>query len=290
MESMMKEIGKVFFCFILLTSILFPQQEDFPKLTGPYLGQIPPGNIPELFASGIISKRGSDEWGLAVNENCTEIFFSRGENDKASIYHLERPSGVWTIPRLAEFSGRYNDSHPVFADEGFKLFFGSKRPCFGSKAVLNLWFIEKKNKEWITSQSLGKPFTNQTVHAASVSSDGNIYATGLVVFEKGDSGYKPQHKLLPDISGSQPAVSPDGSYIVFSHRGKDSFGGNDLYVIFKKNDKTWSTAINLGKDINTKSVESSPTISRDGKFIFFSRNGNIWWVSSKIIEEIKSLK
>lgn len=277
------------FCLLLLPATnLFSQQKEFQKLIGPYLGQKPPGNIPELFASGIISKKGSDEWGLAVNENWTEIFFSRSENDKASIYHLERQSGIWTKPKLAEFSGRYDDSHPVFADEGFRLFFGSKRPCPGSKTVLKLWFSEKKNGEWITPQSLGKPFTDQTVHAASVSPDGNIYATGLVVFEKGDFGYKPQHKLLPDISGSQPAISPDGSYIVFSNRGKDGFGGNDLYVIFKKDDKTWDTPINLGKNINTKSVESSPTISRDGKFIFFSRNGDIWWVSSKVIEELRS--
>ena len=277
------------FCLLLLPATnLFSQQREFQKLIGPYLGQKPPGNIPELFASGIISKKGSDEWGLAVNENWTEIFFSRSENDKASIYHLERQSGIWTKPKLAEFSGRYDDSHPVFADEGFRLFFGSKRPCPGSKTVLKLWFSEKKNGEWITPQSLGKPFTDQTVHAASVSPDGNIYATGLVVFEKGDFGYKPQHKLLPDISGSQPAISPDGSYIVFSNRGKDGFGGNDLYVIFKKDDKTWDTPINLGKNINTKSVESSPTISRDGKFIFFSRNGDIWWVSSKVIEELRS--
>ena len=167
------------FCLLLLPATnLFSQQKEFQKLIGPYLGQKPPGNIPELFASGIISKKGSDEWGLAVNENWTEIFFSRSENDKASIYHLERQSGIWTKPKLAEFSGRYDDSHPVFADEGFRLFFGSKRPCPGSKTVLKLWFSEKKNGEWITPQSLGKPFTDQTVHAASVSPDGNIYATG----------------------------------------------------------------------------------------------------------------
>ena len=136
-------------------------------------------------------------------------------------------------------------------------------------------------------QNLGKPLINQKVHAASVSSDGNIYATGLVVFEKDDSGYKSEQKLHPVISGSQPAVSPDGSYIVFSGRGKDSFGGNDLYVIHKKKDNTWTSPKNLGKEINTKNFESSPTISRDGKFLFFSRKGDIWWVSLTTITNLK---
>jgi hypothetical protein len=30
----------------------FSQQRDFPKLTGPYLGQKPPGMMPEVFAPG----------------------------------------------------------------------------------------------------------------------------------------------------------------------------------------------------------------------------------------------
>jgi len=30
-------------------------QYSFPDISGPYLGQVPPGNTPELFAPGIIS-------------------------------------------------------------------------------------------------------------------------------------------------------------------------------------------------------------------------------------------
>lgn len=261
------------------------QKVDSPKLAGSYLGQKPPGSIPEVFAPGTISRNGTDEWGLTVNEDWSEIFFSRGESDKASIYHLERQSGSWTQPEIAKFSGKYNDSHPVFADGGTRLFFGSKRPSPGAKAALGLWCSERRHGAWDAPKTLGRPFTDQNVHAASVSPDGDIYATGLVVFEKEGPGYGLPHKLAPDISGSQPAVSPDGNYIVFSQRGKDSFGGNDLYVIFKGDDKVWSAPTNLGKNINTKSVESSPTISRDGKFVFFSRNGDIWWFSSRAIED-----
>jgi len=85
-------------------------------------------------------------------------------------------------------------------------------------------------------------------------------------------------------------VSPDGSYIVFSNRQRDGFGGTDLYVIFKKSDKSWSTPINLGKYINSEYAESSPTISLDGQFLFFSRKGDIWWISSQVIDNIKAHK
>ena len=40
---------------ILFVSVGHSQQEDFPVLKGPYLGQTPPGIEPEIFAPGLIS-------------------------------------------------------------------------------------------------------------------------------------------------------------------------------------------------------------------------------------------
>jgi len=85
----MKRLLSFFYLLVFIASNLFSQQTDFPKLTGPYLGQKPPGMTPEIFASGIVSLKSFDEWGLAVNVDCTEIFFSRAENDKASVYYTK---------------------------------------------------------------------------------------------------------------------------------------------------------------------------------------------------------
>jgi hypothetical protein len=40
---------------LLLSAIVNAQQTDFPKLTGPYLGQKPPGMTPIIFAPGSVS-------------------------------------------------------------------------------------------------------------------------------------------------------------------------------------------------------------------------------------------
>jgi len=46
----------ILFSFLLVTAITVnAQQADFPKLTGPYLGQKPPGDQPEIFVPGLIS-------------------------------------------------------------------------------------------------------------------------------------------------------------------------------------------------------------------------------------------
>ena len=286
----LKAIHIAFLCSMMFVSWSLAQQDDFPFLRGPYLGQKLPGMTAVIFAAGFVSKRGFDEWGLAVNGDWTEIFFSRAEDDRASIMHTERLADSWSELKVAAFSGQNNDSHPVFSPDGLKLFFGSKRPCPGAKGEFNIWYSEKVNQIWNSPKSLGHPFIDQTVHAPSLSPDGDIYASGLVVFLKKSSGYEGPIKLIPHIAGQQPAVSPDGSYIVFSKRERDGFGGTDLYVSLKESDGCWSLPLNLGKEINTEYVESSPTISLDGRFLFFSRNGDIWWVSTGAIDKVRAHK
>lgn len=64
---------------------------------------------------------------------------------------------------------------------------------------------------------------------------------------------------------------------------------NDLYVSFKEQDGTWAKPINLGDAVNYNINEKNPSITPDGKYMFFGRddeNGkaNIYWVSTKVIE------
>ena len=61
----------------MAASISFSQQTEFPKLTGPYLGQTPPKMIPEVFAPGIVSKVGSHEFAGTFSPDGKEFFFTR---------------------------------------------------------------------------------------------------------------------------------------------------------------------------------------------------------------------
>ena len=49
--------------------------------------------------------------------------------------------------------------------------------------------------------------------------------------------------------------------------------------------------MNMGKDINSGSYDFCPMLSPDVKYLFFTKsangNGEIYWVDSKIIEEIR---
>ena len=67
-------------------------------------------------------------------------------------------------------------------------------------------------------------------------------------------------------------INADGNIFVFAADSYNTKGVEDIYVCFKKEEK-WSEPVNLGGDINTPFQELSPSLSEDGKTIFFSSNG-----------------
>ncbi len=71
-------------------------------------------------------------------------------------------------------------------------------------------------------------------------------------------------------------LSADGNIIIFSAHNRDENNGScDLYVSYKKG-KEWTLPKNLGPNINSKGWQSQPSLSSDGKTLFFSahRSGN----------------
>lgn len=65
------------------------------------------------------------------------------------------------------------------------------------------------------------------------------------------------------------AISADGRKLIFtSCAGRDNFGSCDLYET-RKNGTEWSTPKNLGPFVNTPAWESQPTLSADGRTLYF---------------------
>jgi len=48
----------------------------------------------------IVSVKGSDEYGVAVNENWTEIFFSGNQDEKTSVMQIVWLSNSWSEPNI----------------------------------------------------------------------------------------------------------------------------------------------------------------------------------------------
>ncbi len=58
------------------------------------------------------------------------------------------------------------------------------------------------------------------------------------------------------------------------------------YVSFKDQDGNWGEAIDLS-DHGIKPGARGAYISPDGKYLFFSCDGDIWWVDIQVIEKLR---
>ncbi len=66
------------------------------------------------------------------------------------------------------------------------------------------------------------------------------------------------------------SISGDGKTLVFaSSNQKGGFGGVDLYISVNEGGK-WSKPVNLGKMVNSRYRESEPSLSADGRTIYFT--------------------
>jgi len=72
----------------------------------------------------------------------------------------------------------------------------------------------------------------------------------------------------PDNNEGAMTIAPDGTYLIFTR----CIGGNcDLYISFYINDN-WTRPVNMGEPVNTRFKETQPSISGDGRTIYFASN------------------
>jgi Tol biopolymer transport system component len=259
-----------------------------PVLTGPYLGQAPPGRTPEVFAPGLISF-GFHEHGLTFSRDGTEAYFVTTDVGYSHyvIVRLVMEKDRWSAPTVAPFSGRYRDGVVRFAPDGRKLFFSSHRPLqegTDSRADSDIWMSERAADGWTEPLNLGTPVNTEGVEAQpSVSSNGTLYyqadydqetAYDLYTARLENGRFETPEKLGRGINTehneSAPFISPDGSYLIFQSNRPGGLGSLDLYVSFKLSDGSWGVPVNLGATVNSPAAEFAASVSPDGKYLFFS--------------------
>lgn len=99
----------------------------------------------------------------------------------------------------------------------------------------------------------------------------------------------PEPINLPNINDGAHTISADGRSLFFTRcEDKNGYGGCDIYYSRKINNR-WSAPQNIGKPINTEYRETQPSVSADGRTLYFVSNRpggkgkNDIWVSYKNI-------
>lgn len=119
----------------------------------------------------------------------------------------------------------------------------------------------------------GEYFVYNTTQQKMANNEGNLW-----ISEFSSKGLSNTKKLqIPYFSNKSKhqagSISADGRFIVLSMEGTTSFGVEDLYVMFLREDGTWSGPRNLGYRVNTAFQEYAPFLAPDNETLIFATNG-----------------
>jgi hypothetical protein len=299
----LKKAVFIFGLFMLAAPYVLSQQSDFPELTGPYLGQEPPGELPEAFAPSIIFDENAIHGNIAFSPDGKEIYWvfhppTYGQNPPP-IQFIRLVNSQWTRPGILGFSEEYGVMNISMAPDGKKLFFTSKRPwpsSWGHQPAGNTleayktWYVERSGAGWGDPKPLD-PRINKNLMGVSATNDGTLYTHGIKRIKVKNGQYTEWEQLGPPldvgrITGGNPFISPDETYILFNRKWSGRFGYG-LFISYRTRDDKWTEPINLFEKINAPRGGSQPIVTPDGKYLFYYSGGKFCWLDAGIIEDLK---
>lgn len=266
-----------------------------------YFGQKPPDSIPVIFAPEVVSINGRYEYGISFYPDLKEVYFSANyEGEDPSIYFSKLEVNEWTKPKKLNFTKgkKVGEMHPFVNSNGEMIHF-TAHDAFTlpeHKESVKTWFVKRSGNFWSEAEQLDSPVNNDFVFYSNEAKNGTLYYTNI---SKGKMYYAPKiNDRYPEVydldtRGFHGFISPSQDYLVVNASNMDDKERkSDIYVYFK-NKNGWSKAINLGNKINSNFSETCPSITPDGKYLFFSRYdeegglSNFYWVSTEIIEKLR---
>jgi len=271
---------------IFLSSISPLNAADRQSLSGPYLGQTPPGNEAVLFAPGVISD-GFNNRDFAMMPDGSEIYYAVNMRnfELSTILGVYKVDGTWSKPEVPSFArdAKFKFLEPAISPDGSKFFFvSSKRD---GKNNNDIWIMDRENDGWGPARKLGDNInTDVSETFPSITNDGTLYFSrvgddpGVEHIYRSrwlDGKYAEAEKLPDNVNSGKTQfnafVAADESYLIVSVYGReDSIGSIDYYIVYRNRDDAWSKPVNMGDKINTAGAqEYSSYVSRDGKYLFF---------------------
>lgn len=320
---------------LIIIAILFcfcSTEDKTLSRTGEYFGEKPPDTLAKLFAPGVITK-GFTTRDVAMSPDGNEIYFSATVGNLTTILFTEKKENQWLKPEVADFARNplYKYIEPHIAPGGDKFYFVTNKPVndIGQpKTDYDIWVMDKEGEGWGEPYNLGSPInTSGSEFFPSVTKDGTIYYTfqpngdriNYIYRSKFVNGeYEIPERLGENVNAGRTRfnafIDPDERFIIVPIFGlPDSYGATDYYLSFRRKDDVWSSPINLGEKINSKSgLEFSPYVSPDGRYLFFmsardsggrddityeaivekynkpgATNSAIYWISSSFLSRLK---
>lgn len=243
------------------------------------------GQQPERVAAGVVSLDGRHETFPSIDPVDGSLWFSVYDKawDQQTIMRAPRAGSSWSAAVRVPFSGEFGDRAPRFSADGRRLYFTSNRPVLGHPTGdMNIWVVAREGPGWSAPALVPPPVSSvdgRDMHNALLP-DGTIFVASTRPGGAGRSdiwqippGGAPRN-IGPPINDerTQPDlyVSPGGRWmIVVVTDHPQGLGGDDLFVS-EYRDGAWTALRQLGQPINSAEYEYGPTVSPDGRWLYFT--------------------
>jgi len=272
-----------------------------------YLGQPLPGAVPAVFAPGLISTQGQTEFGSIFSKDGSEFFYAAEPSGVAQIRYMKLVNGKWTDATTIMSHAVYSYNDPFLSPDETRLYFISNMPMNGKgeKKDYDIWYIVRNGNGWSAPVNAGSKINSPgNEYYMSFTKTGTIYfsSNGNATDEKKENydiyasrnvGGEFQTPIkLPEAINSpnyeaDVYVDPEETYVIFCANKPGGYGRGDLYISYKNTDGTWQPAKNLGKEINAERTEYCPFVTPDGRYFFYTKNDEIWWVEARFLQSLR---
>jgi hypothetical protein len=279
-----------------------------------YFGQVPPNDIPQIFAPDLVSIKDRFDYGISFSFDCKE--FACGvldiKDESGRIFYSNRINNKWTKPEMASFLGNSSMYLPFFTADGKSLLYTQTQqdsPTY----ITDIWIVNKLDNGWDKPVKLPEPINsvtregsvcmtlNKTIYFTSgrncigvANCPAVIYSSRLI-----DGKYlTAENEIQLNIKGDNESifVSADENFAIISNVSNNQTN-SDLYISYRDTNNEWDSPIKLDSTINSKDWELRPFVSADNKYLFFTRmsfgksgpvESDIYWVeTTSIFERIK---
>jgi flagellar motor protein MotB/tetratricopeptide (TPR) repeat protein len=228
------------------------------------------------------------EWAAKINKYVEEC-----QNGRDIV---KSPARVIITNLGDSINSAFDDYNSVFTSNDSIIYFTSRRKV-NKKSKLSpvdykyyedVYESHKLGNKWSMAKNLGKPINTEHNDAVVAISDND---TRLYVYNGFKNGGDVQVSKLRKNKWTRPRSIPgkfrskyhessyfftaDTTAIYFvSAPKRNTVGGKDIFVSYRKKNGGWAKPINLGKTINTPYDEEGISLSKDGKVLYFSSKGH----------------
>jgi Tol biopolymer transport system component len=285
---------------VLLISSIGAQENSFPVLRGPYLGQDPPGTTPVYFAPGIVSVEENFEHRAAIfspdgNEVfwCTNVdsYTERGQSGMLRLYFMKIVNGIWSAPKRATFVENLNIERPTFSPCGRWLFYEYYADP-GNPDDVDIFVVERQGEAWSKPEPVSSLINTTGIERIQCfTADGSFYFSRnpfspreeMFVAKWQDGEFGAPEKLGDDYDSDVAeyalVIGPNEAYMLICQQAAPASA--NVFVSYKNADGTWSDRV------RTPYYSGGfLALSPDGRYLFMENEG-ICWVSTSFVEDLR---